>query len=267
MIFIENIDDDRINHYRSLRFTPKSHTVGKVFIAEGEKVTLKILSSKVQLISVFITPEFFQKYESLILRSKISEEQIFIAEKNLMEKIVGFDLHAGIMAMCKIPDDSSIVDMSSKIVILNGIINSENVGSIVRNCVAFGIDSLIVDEQTSSPYLRRAVRVSMGNVIDLKIHHSKNISETIITLCEKGYSIIAAEITENTIPIHDFHFPDKFALIFGTEGQGIKNELLNLAQHVVHIPINPVVSSLNVAVSSALFLYEMNKSENLIPKF
>ena len=84
-----------------------------------------------------------------------------------MNKIVGFKLHSGVMAIGKQPVDVNLSELESPVVVMNGIINSENVGSIIRNCAAFGFESIITDKQTSSPYLRRAVRVSMGAVLNI----------------------------------------------------------------------------------------------------
>ena len=96
-----------------------------------------------------------------------------------MNSIIGFKLHTGIIAICKQPEPTKIDPLSSPVVILNGIINSENVGSIVRNCSAFGINSLISNKQTSSPFLRRAVWVSMGAVFGLNYYYTYNLEETI----------------------------------------------------------------------------------------
>jgi len=256
MIEITDIDDPRISQYRSLRCTPASHTEDKLFIAEGEKVTLKVLKSGLIIESVFATPEFFQEYEQLIQKKKIVENRIFISDKKIMEQIVGFKIHAGIMAMCRQPVDVPVEKMNSPVIVLNGLTDSENVGSIIRNAAAFGIDSIIADENSSSPYLRRSVRVSMGNVIDMKIHHSENIIKTLQDLkVNSGYNIISAEITDDSKPINNFIFPEKYCLVFGNEAHGVSKEILEISDNIVHIPINPEVSSINVAASSAVFMY------------
>ena len=255
---IKNISDPRIDNYRTLRYTPRNHSDGGLFITEGEKVTIKLLKSGFEIISIFAIPEYFKKYAELFSNCNIPAEMRFTADKKLMEEIVGFRLHNGIMAMAKQPADVPPDKMSSPIVVLNGINNAENVGAIVRNCATFGIKSLIVDENSSSPYLRRSVRVSMGGILELDVYHSPNIIEDLRTLTPgQGYSIISAEITPDSISIKSFKFPEKFILVFGNEGHGVQKELLEDSDSIIHIPMAAKADSLNVAASTAIFLYEI----------
>ena len=257
MIEIANINDSRIELYKSLRFTPKSHTDANVFVAEAEKVVLKMLESSIEPVSVFAVPEFYEKYSDLIKSKNFPEENLFSSNKELMNEIVGFRIHSGIMAIGKIPPDTSIIELDSRIIILNGIIDAENVGAIVRNCAAFGYNSIIADERSASPYLRRAVRVSMGNVFEIKVHHSRDIIATIDDLKRNGSQIVAAEICDVSIALEKANFSSKFCLIFGSEGNGIQTDILNICDNIVHIPISNSVSSINVAASSAVFLHHL----------
>jgi tRNA G18 (ribose-2'-O)-methylase SpoU len=259
MNLIDDINDTRIRYYRNLQQINPTLKDEKIFIAEGEKVVFKALNSSLKIISIFALEEYHEKYKHLI-DSKINIELQFYADKELMEKIVGYRLHHGIMALVQQPEESSLEELSSPIVILNGIIDSENIGSIVRNCAAFNINSLIFDKETSSPFLRRAVRVSMGTIFSMKYHHSEDLWRTIINLKNLGCQIIASEITSNAQNIGKFDFPDKYAVIFGNEGHGIDSEILEICDNIVYLPINENVSSINVAASSAVFLYLAQKN-------
>jgi tRNA G18 (ribose-2'-O)-methylase SpoU len=260
MIIINDINDEKIRHYRSLRFTPLSHKSENIFITEGEKVTLKLLRSNLKVISIFALSEFYQKYNDLIELKEIHDEMKLTAEKKIMEEIVGFNLHSGFMAMAEKPEDTKPEDMDKRIIMLNGIIDAENVGSIVRNASAFGFSSIIADKGSSSPFLRRSVRVSMGSIFSMKVRHINSFDEIISNFKNKlGYKIIAAELTDNAADINEYEFPGKYILIFGSEGKGIHTDILNRVDQVVKIPIFGEIESLNVAVSNAVFLYEINK--------
>ena len=254
MVEITDIDDSRIANYKSLRYTPPSHINEKLFITEGEKITCQLLKSELEIVSIFALQDFYQNNNELIKKKLISDKKQFHADKSIMNKIVGYNLHSGVMAIGKQPEQTALSKLNSPIVALNGIINSENVGSIIRNCAAFGVDSIIVDKQTSSPFLRRAVRVSMGAVLNTKIHFSENLSEDLLKLKESSYKIISAEINDKSIPLSQFEIPDKCVVIFGSEGKGINNEILDLSDFIVHIPITDKVNSINVASSSAVIL-------------
>jgi tRNA G18 (ribose-2'-O)-methylase SpoU len=260
MININNINDERISLYKSLRKTPAIHTDKKVFVAEGDISVLKLLESELQIENIFCTKNYYEKYQDLI-NKRIKPDDQLLASKDIMDQIVGFRLHKGIMAIAKQPDNKSIPELKTPIVILNGIVNSENVGAIVRNCVAFGIKSLIVDKQTSSPYLRRAVRCSMGAVFYTDIHFSENLIESIYELKSLGFSIIAAENTPKAIKLDEHTFQKDNAFIFGSEGNGIDGEILDLTDCILRIPITDTIASINVAASSAIFFYNISSKK------
>lgn len=254
---ITDINDPRISHFRSLRFTPSSHTEENLLIAESEKIVLSLLESDLQIISIFALPEFFEQFQSAI-DSKVSSDQQYTADKEMMNQIVGLRLHSGCMAMAKQPPAATLPELSSRIIALNGIINAENVGAIIRNAAAFGIDSVIVDSSTASPFLRRSVRVSMGASFWQKVYFSDKLSDTLLELKHNmSYSIVSAELTPSSININEFVFPQRCVVIFGNEGDGIAPNILEISDAIVAIPIEPRVASLNVAASSAIFLEKM----------
>jgi tRNA G18 (ribose-2'-O)-methylase SpoU len=260
MIVINDIDDERISFYRSLRYTPKSHIENRVFVAEEEKVVLKLLHSELEVVSIFACSEYIERYIDLIRKKHIPDNQIFTADKALMKKIVGYRLHSGFMAIGRQPDNVETDKLNRPLIILNALANAENVGSIVRNAAAFGFQSIIYDEATVSPYLRRSVRVSMGNVFHLDISYSNSVINTIKELKAKNIKIVAIEICNDSVPLNTFNPVNKnYALIFGSEGKGINQEVLDLADTILHIPISPNVASLNVASSSAIVLKEFSQ--------
>jgi 23S rRNA (guanosine2251-2'-O)-methyltransferase len=97
----------------------------------------------------------------------------------------------------------------------------------------------------------------MGNVFEIKVHHSKDIIATINDLKRNGSQILAAEICDGSIALEEANFSDKFCLIFGSEGNGIQTDILNICDNIVHIPISNIVPSINVAASSAVFLHHI----------
>jgi len=260
MIEITDVNDSRIGLYRNLKDISFSHSEKKLFIAEGSIIVKKLLRSKLKIHSLFATKSFYDEFSDLFNQKYIPEELQFIADKNIMNRIVGFRLHQGIMALAEIPDSTDILNLQPPIIVLHGIVNSENVGAIVRNAVAFGINSFIYDKQTSSPFLRRAVRVSMGTVFSVNYFHSSDLIEDLIRLkSEKDVRIIASEINRNSIPINEIKFTRNSVIVFGSEGKGISEDILNICDKIVHIPITSEVQSLNVASSSAIILSKLNQ--------
>ncbi len=261
MVTITSPDDPRIELYRHLHGTPQSHTDAGILIAEGTKTTSALLKSKIEIVSIFAMQEFYDEYSELIGNRNLAEHQLFTAGKSVMNEIVGFRLHEGIMAIGIQPPSVLIEKINFPAVALCGIVNSENVGSIIRNCAAFGVRSVIVDKATSSPYLRRAVRVSVGAVFSMQILFVDDMVSALLHLrMECGATIISSEITDNSVDIDEFIFPKKSVILFGSEGKGIDNAILAESDTTIYIPIQPEVNSLNVAAASAVILRELWKS-------
>lgn len=254
MIEIVNADDSRISYYRSLKFTPVLHTENNLFIAEGRRVVEKLLKSNLEIVSFFATDEFYDIYSSLIKEHNIPEDQQFITSKSLMKEIVGFKIHTGIMAMAKQPAFVPLTDLSDTIAAVDNVVDAENIGSIIRNTAAFNYDSFLFSNSSASPYLRRSVRVSMGTIFNIKVSYTTDFIQTLKELQSSGYTIISAEINNNSINVYDYKFPKKKVIIFGNEANGISQEVLNISDAVLHIPINENVPSINVAATSAVFL-------------
>ncbi len=198
---ITSLDIPALHPYRTLR-RPMEHVKDGIFVAEGAKVVQRLLDSDLTIISFLMTNEWCVKLfpdHELPLRRQNNAEQpaIYLAEKELVESIVGYNLHQGIMAIAKLPVQQSLAKIISSvakpylIVALDGLVNAENVGLVMRNCAAFGVDAVIVGETSSSPYLRRAVRNSMGTVFTIPIVHADNlariINRTQDELCNKNY--------------------------------------------------------------------------------
>lgn len=259
MIHIENINDDRVKLYRSLRKTPKSHADNNLFIAEGRIAVQKLLISKLDIISIFAVKNFYNTHSDAI-SLKVEDDFCFTADKELMSQITGFKLHSGIMAMAKQPDNAALKELGTRIVVLTGLINSENIGAIVRNCEAFGFDSLIFDKTSSSPFLRRAVRVSMGTVFGLRIRKSYNLIEDIHQLKSMEYHVASLENYQDAIDINTIDFPKKIALIFGSESVGIPRDILEISDNIIKICNADNSPSLNVAVASGIVLHKISSN-------
>lgn len=252
---ITSIDDPRIQAYRSLEGTPIHHTREQLFIAEGRKITTSLLESSLEVVSVFALPKYYQLLSRFIESRNIPSGALFTADSSIMDRIVGFRLHEGVMAIGKQPEPIPLSALTFPAVALTGVVNSENVGAIMRNCAAFGIRSVIVDTATSSPFLRRSVRVSMGAVFSLDIHYAESITDVIDGLrANTQCSVICAEVSPDSIPLPSFVIPENSVIIFGSEGNGIPQSILDKSDAIVSVPITSV-SSINVAATSAVVLY------------
>jgi tRNA G18 (ribose-2'-O)-methylase SpoU len=253
--------------YRTLR-QPVEHLKRGIFIAEGKNVVQKLLASQIEIVSLLMTPEWYNEYLTWGYPIVSPQVKIFLAEKHLLQTIVGCNLHQGIMAVAKTPKEQQLSEIVRRLkspflfVALDGLVNAENVGVILRNCAAFGVDAVISGETSSSPYLRRAVRNSIGAVFTLQIIHSKNLIDDLIVLREKYNTKIIAAHPHEQLSIYDCEFSGNVCVVLGNEGDGISHNVLTACTNAAAIPMLNETDSLNVANASAVFLYEARRQRS-----
>ena len=261
---ITTLDGPFLRPYRTLR-RPADHLKEGIFVAEGSKVVERLLTSAFTIISILATQDWLDRLRLTEGASRLADVQIYLAGMDLMEEIVGFNLHQGIMAVARVPLERSLDETVRSIrgrhllVALDGLANAENVGVVIRNCAAFGVDALVVGESSSSPYLRRAVRNSMGTVFAMKIVHVENLPEALRTLHrDHGTTIVGT--TPSGAPIQSSpSLAGNCCIVLGNEGDGITDEVLAECTEQVSIPMLNETDSINVASASAVFLYEARR--------
>ncbi|MBS4029535.1 MAG: RNA methyltransferase [Ignavibacteriales bacterium] len=262
---ITSLEVPQLLPYKTLR-RPEEHLQQNIFVVEGEKVVRRLLESELEVVSLLLTPQWFEVYQPLVEKRKENGFEVFVGEKSLLDTIVGFNLHQGIMAIVKVPQTFSVEGIAKQtsqpflFVALDGIANAENMGMIVRNCSAFGVDCIIVGETSCSPYLRRAVRNSMGTIFKMKVVHSKNLANDLQFLTQKySTNIIAAHPQEGSIEIQKIKWEGNLCIVFGSEGDGISKNILDVCNTKVTIPMHNETDSLNVGSAVAVVLWETRR--------
>ncbi len=180
---ISALELPELTPYRTMRRSAEHEAQG-IFIAEGEKVTRRLLESRFTVVSVVLPEKWLEVFRPL-LAARSEDFTVYLAEKELLESITGFSLFQGVLAVGKIPQIGSLDTILQKssipklLVAVDELANAENLGALMRNCVAFGVQMLLVGETCSSPYLRRSVRNSMGTVFQLPIWEVKMANEAV----------------------------------------------------------------------------------------
>jgi tRNA G18 (ribose-2'-O)-methylase SpoU len=266
---ISSLDLPELEPYRTLK-QPIEHLQKGIFVAEGEKVVRRLFESTIRVYSILLSDEWFKilKHDLETHRDLID---VFVGEKKLIDTIVGHRLHQAIMAIGQVPKPLGIYELCEKIkqkkayliVILDGIANAENMGVIIRNCACFSVDAVIIIPSSCDPYLRRSVRNSMGNIFQLPIIHLSNLKDEIGKLKQCGVTVYAAHPHSASKDLGVTTFSHKLSIIFGSEGNGISKEVLELCDEYITIPMKAGVDSLNVASSSAVVLYELHKRKEV----
>lgn len=264
---VESLDNPDLEPYRTLK-RPLEHQQQGIFVAEGDKVVRRLLETPLCVLSILLTPSWFEEFKFL-LEKRNESINVYLAEKNVMETIVGHQLHKGIMAIARIPEPHTIENILTTsprplfLVAVDGIMNSENLGVIVRNCASFGVHALLAGETSCDPYLRRSVRNSMGNIFSLPIVYLTNIANDLADMRSKfGVKIIAAHPREHSKAIGNVDLSGDCCIVLGNEGSGISESVLSVCDEAVTIPMRNGVDSINVGSASAVLLYEVQRQRN-----
>jgi len=287
---ISSLDSPELAPYRTMR-RPADHEKLGIFVAEGVRVTQRLLESRFTVVSILLPEKWLEDFRPL-LEARTESITVYLAEKQLLESLVGFSMFQGVLAVGKIPPPAPLAEILANsprpqlLVAVDELANAENLGALVRNCVAFGAHALIVGETSSSPFLRRAVRNSMGTIFQLPVvelkqkrgpHESRNelrsrgippagktptLAETLRELRARGVRCIAAHPHTDKKILSQADFSGDCCIVFGSEGDGISEAVLESCDEAVAIPMPPAVDSLNVGAAAAVFLYEANRQRN-----
>ncbi len=166
------------------------------------------------------------------------------------------------MALGKVPAERSLAETLAAtprpylLVAIDGLANAENIGILVRNCVAFGVQAIIVGETSSSPYLRRAVRNSMGAVFQLPVVHSVRLTDSLSELQSKFDTRVLAAHPAGSKELAAADLRGNCCLVLGSEGEGISAPALKHCDATLSIKMENGIDSLNVGSASAVFLFE-----------
>ncbi len=272
---VDTLSIPPLEPYRTLK-RPLEHQQQGIFIAEGDKVVRRLLESGIRTLSVLLSPVWFEE-----LKPRIEEKRdlidVFVAEERLMESIVGHRLHKCVMALGKIPAAQPVGPLidavhaacaaegvahpgrSPFLIAVDGIMNAENMGVIIRNCAGFGADALLTSDSSCDPYLRRSVRNSMGNIFTLPIVYGPSLPEMLVAVRARGIRVFAADAHDETVHITEAAFTGPSCIVLGSEGHGISTGVLAECDESVRIPMRDGFDSFNVASASAVFMYEVQR--------
>lgn len=242
----------------------EDHWRQRLFVAEGEKVVRRLLESDLGVVSVLVPPGWLEALHPLIER-RPEAVKVFTAEKRLLEHLTGFTMYQGLMAVGRIPAAPRLEEVLTTaaaprlLVAVDGLTNAENLGALVRNCVAFHTHALLVAPTSSHPYLRRAVRASMGTVFHLPVVDVPDLADALLALRGAGVRCVAAHPHVEGCVLAETDFTRDVCLVFGSEGYGLSPAVLAACDACAAVPMPPTVDSLNVGAAAAVFLYEANR--------
>ena len=237
-----------------------------IFIAESPKVIRRALDAGCKPLSLLMERKHIDGQGAEII-ARCGDIPLYTADREVLESLTGYTMTRGIlcaMSRPKLPALEEVLKDAKRVAVLEGIVDSTNIGAIFRSAAAMHIDIVLLTPTCCDPLCRRAVRVSMGTVFQIPWTRIGDTKEQwpqpgLQWLRELGFKTAAMALSDEAVTIEDPNLmaEEKLAIILGTEGDGLSDQTIAQCDYTVCIPMSHDVDSLNVAAASAVAFWQL----------
>lgn len=233
-----------------------------MFIAESPKVIDVALNAGYEPVSLLCEERHIAGDAAGIIARCGDEVPVYTGSRELLAALTGYTLTRGVLCAMRRPVEKSVgevCDGASRIVVIDGVVDTTNIGAIFRSAAALGIDGVLLTSTSCDPLNRRSIRVSMGSVF--LVLWGRLPAEGYRSLQEMGFKTAAMALSDNSVSIDDAELmaEPRLAIVMGSEGDGLPRDVIDSADYVVKIPMHHCVDSLNVAAASAVAFWQLRK--------
>lgn len=237
-----------------------------IFIAESPKVILRALDAGYEPVSLLMEHRQLTGQGSGVL-ARCADIPVYTASRELLAELTGYPLTRGVLCAMRRPKLPSVEELCAdarRVAVLEGIVDSTNIGAIFRSAAALNMDAVLVTPTCSDPLYRRAVRVSMGTIFQVPWTRigeepSQWPDAGLQRLRSLGFRTAAMALSDDSVSIEDPRLlaEERLAIVLGTEGDGLAARTIAACDYTVRIPMAHEVDSLNVAAASAVAFWQL----------
>lgn len=237
-----------------------------IFIAESHNVIARAMDAGCAPVSFLMERRHIEGQAKELL-DRCPEVPVYTADRDVLAKLTGYEMTRGILCAMKRPAPRRMEEICAnahRVAVLEGIVDSTNVGAIFRSAAALHVDAVLLSPTCCDPLTRRSARVSMGTVFQIPWARIGNTAadwpETGLEQLRKlGFKTAAMALSDRSVSIDDpvLKAEEKLAIVLGTEGSGLLDETIEGCDYTVKIPMSHGVDSLNVAAASAVAFWEL----------
>jgi tRNA G18 (ribose-2'-O)-methylase SpoU len=256
VIHVESIDDMRVTAYRHIADPDQLHDLG-LFVAEGRLVVRRLIDLQHwDIDSILVTQPAADSLTDILSKTAAP---VYVGSQQLMNGLAGFNIHRGCLALVRRPPtptlDRVVAGPLSRVLLLEGVNNPDNVGGLFRSAAAFGIELVVLGPDSGDPLYRKAIRTSMGATLSLPFVLAPQWPGAIRDLRTDGFTVVALTPNRAAAPIEEVFPHSKLALLVGSEGTGLSEEAMRTATLRIRIPTTVDVDSLNVTTAASIAMY------------
>lgn len=238
-----NRNNDKIKSIKKLN-QKKYRDRENLFLVEGEHLVLEAFKSG-------CLKELILEQDTIL---PISADTMYVTN-DIINYISELDTPQNIMGICNKIEEKE--ELGNRILVLDGIQEPGNLGTIIRSCVAFNIDTIVLSDDSVDLYNSKVVRATQGLMFHINIIR-RNLLDILPKLKSENYKLLSTNVNHGK-NLKTLEKISKFAIIMGNEGNGVKEEVSDLCDEFLYIDMNDTCESLNVAVATSIILYELDK--------
>lgn len=254
---VDALDDPRVAAYAEVGHHDRLRAAG-LFVAEGRLVVRRLIEARRFAIeSVLVAPAAL---DDMTEPFAAAAWPVYVADPRLLQQLTGFNFHRGCLALARRGPARTLAgfDRARRLLALEGIGNPDNVGGLFRVAAAFAVEGIVLSPTCGDPFYRKAIRTSMGAVLNVPFTVAERWPDDLHTLGAAGMQAVALTPDPRAMPLRDFAASlaadARLVLMFGAEGSGLTPDALRAADRLVRIPIAEGVDSLNVVVAAGIAL-------------
>lgn len=260
LITVTSLADSRLSAYCSLTDTALRRT--DVIIVESPKVISTALDCGLRPLSILTEAKHISGDAAEVIGRCPEEMPVYTGNRDLLRALTGFTLTRGVLCAMERPQEANtgaILRDARRVGVLWGVCDTTNVGAIFRSAAALGMDALLLSPDACDPYNRRCVRVSMGGVF--RMPWARLPRDPLPSLHTAGFTTLALALRHDNVEITDSSLQqvEKMAILLGTEGDGLPEELIEGSDLVACIPMSRGVDSLNVGAAAAIAFFQLSR--------
>ena len=260
---ISSIQDPRVAVFATMTETQLRNRLNAeqgLFIAESPKVIRVAISAGYEPQALLCEQKHIDGDAADIIQ-RYPEMPVYTGSRDLLSQLTGYTLTRGVLCAMRRKPERPVAEIckdARRIVVIQGVVDTTNIGAIFRSAAALGIDAVLLTRDSCDPLNRRAVRVSMGTVFLVPWTW---LDAPVSSLHDIGFRTAAMALTDNSIALDNpqLKAEPRLAIIMGTEGDGLPHTTIAESDYVVRIPMAHSVDSLNVAAAAAVAFWELCK--------
>lgn len=262
--------DPRVIEYRGVS-EPGLLRSRNLFVAEGRMILRRLIEDGRWTVRSVLVSDGARRDLEPTLAAIAPRVPVFVCESTDFLGITGHHIHRGCLALVERPPALSLDEVLSDtclVLVLEGVTNADNVGSVFRNAAAFGAGAVVLSPSCCSPLYRKATRTSMGATLRVPFVHLDEWPSSLTGLRTAGFTLAALVVMPVRAPDESWETletfasrprPPKLALMIGAEGPGLTAAVASAADYRITIPIEPAVDSLNLAVAAGIALERLTR--------